>query len=87
MKKLKWIKSSTRTPKIVFFHADAQGHVYIGKGVKGDLTISIYDPSGDARHFKVKEQIAYSDIQLFQQCTNGYVFVYYESYEPKVKVF
>lgn len=55
--------------------------------MKGDITITIYDPSGDVRDFKVKEQIAYSDILLFQQCENGYVLVYYESYEPKVKVF
>ncbi|PLR90914.1 DNA-binding protein [Bacillus halotolerans] len=87
MKKLNMNKITNTDTQDCFFHADAQGRVYIGKGVKGDLTISIYDPSGDARHFKVKEQIAYSDIQLFQQCTNGYVFVYYESYEPKVKVF
>ncbi len=39
------------------------------------------------KDFKVKEQIAYSDIQLFQQSVNCYVLVYYESYEPKVKVF
>ncbi|KIU09929.1 hypothetical protein SC09_Contig28orf00051 [Bacillus subtilis] len=55
--------------------------------MKGDVTISIYDPSGDIRVFKVKEPIAYSNILLFQQCADGYVFVYYESYEPKVKVF
>ena len=35
----------------------------------------------------MKEPIAYSDILLFQQSADGYVFVYYESYEPKVKVF
>ncbi|PRR91001.1 DNA-binding protein [Bacillus atrophaeus] len=87
MKKLKMNKIINMNTQDCFFHADAQGRVYIGKGVKGDITISIYDPSGDVRDFKVKEPIAYSDIQLFQQCANGYVFVYYESYEPKVKVF
>lgn len=61
--------------------------VFTLKGVKGDITISIFDPTGDVRDFKEKEQITCSDIQLFQQCANGYVFVYYESYEPKVKVF
>ncbi len=87
MKNLKMNKIINTNTHDCFFHADAQGRVYIGKGEKGDLTISIYDPSGDVRDFKVKEQMAYSDIQLFQQCANGYVFVYYESYEPKVKVF
>lgn len=87
MKKLNMNKITNTDTQDCFFHADAQGRVYIGKGVKGDLTISIYDPSGDARHFKVKEQIAYSDILLFQQCADGYVLVYYESYEPKVKIF
>ncbi len=87
MKKIKMNKIINTDIQDYFFHADAQGRVYIGKGVKSDMTISIYDPSGDVRDFKVKEQIAYSDILLFQQCTNGYVFVYYESYEPKVKVF
>lgn len=87
MKKLKMNKIINTNTHDYFFHADAQGRVYIGKGVKSDMTISIYDPSGDVRDFKVKEQIAYSDFLLFQQCTNGYVFVYYESYEPKVKVF
>ncbi len=86
MKKLKMNKIINTDTQGCFFHADTQGRVYIGKG-KGDITVSIYDPSGDVRDFKVKEQIAYSDIQLFQQCADGYVFVYYESYEPKVKVF
>ncbi|CAI8846701.1 DNA-binding protein [Bacillus velezensis] len=57
------------------------------KSEKGDITVSIYDPSDDVLNFKVKEQISCSDILLFQQCADGYVFVYYESYEPKVKVF
>lgn len=87
MKKLQFNKIINMNTQDYFFHADAQGRVYIGKGVKGDHTISIYDPSGDVRDFKVKEQIAYSDFLLFQQCVNCYVFVYYESYEPKVKVF
>lgn len=87
MKKLKMNKIINTDTQDCFVHADPQGRVYIGKGLKGDITISIYDPSGDVRDFKVKEPIAYSDIQLFQQCANGYVFVYYESYEPKVKVF
>ncbi|KFI02383.1 DNA-binding protein [Bacillus sp. BSC154] len=87
MKKLKMNKIINTDTQDCFFHADAQGRVYIGKGVKGDITFSIYDPSGDVRDFKVKEQITSSDIQLFQQCTNDYVFVYYESYELKVKVF
>lgn len=87
MKKLKMNKIINMNTQDCFFHADAQGRLYIGEGVKGNITISIYDPSGDVQDFKVKEQIAYSDIQLFQQCANGYVFVYYESYEPKVKVF
>ncbi|APH66769.1 DNA-binding protein [Bacillus subtilis] len=87
MKKLKMNKIINTDTQGCFFHADTQGRVYIGKGEKGDITVSIYDPSGDVRDFKVKEQIAYSDIQLFQQCADGYVFVYYESYEPKVKVF
>ncbi len=87
MKKLKMNKIINTNTQDCFFHADPQGCVYIGKGEKGDITISIYDPSGDVRDFRVKEQIAYSDILLFQQCADGYVFVYYESYEPKVKVF
>lgn len=87
MKKIKMNKIISTDIQDYFFHADVQGRVYIGKGEKGDITVSIYDPSGEVRDFKVKEQIAYSDIQLFQQCANGYVFVYYESYEPKVKVF
>lgn len=87
MKNLKMNKIINTNTHDCFFHADVQGRVYIGKGEKGDITVSIYDPSGEVRDFKVKEQIAYSDIQLFQQCANGYVFVYYESYEPKVKVF
>ncbi|CAM3897156.1 DNA-binding protein [Bacillus subtilis] len=87
MKKLKMNKIINTDTQDCFFHADPQGRVYIGKGVKGDVTISIYDPSGDIQVFKVKEQISYSDILLFQQCADGYVFVYYESYEPKVKVF
>lgn len=87
MKKLKMNKIINTNTRDCFFHADAQGRVYIGKGEKGDITVSIYDPSGEVRDFKVKEQMAYSDIHLFQQCANGYVFVYYESYEPKVKVF
>ncbi|QOJ81697.1 DNA-binding protein [Bacillus subtilis] len=87
MKKLKMNKVINTDTQDCFFHADPQGRVYIGKGVKGDVTISIYDPSGDIQVFKVKEQISYSDILLFQQCADGYVFVYYESYEPKVKVF
>lgn len=87
MKKLKINKIINTNTHDCFFHADTQGRVYIGKGEKGDITVSIYDPSGEVRDFKVKEQMAYSDIQLFQQCANGYVFVYYESYEPKVKVF
>lgn len=87
MKKLKMNKIINIDTQDCFFHADAQGRVYIGKGVKDDLTISIYDPSGVVQDFKVKEQITCSDIQLFQQCANGYVFVYYDSHEPKVKVF
>lgn len=87
MKKLKMNKIINTDTQDCFFHADAQGRVYIGKGLKGDITITIYDPSGDVRDFKVKEQMAYSDILLFQQCADGYVFVYYESYVPKVKVF
>ncbi|MGY3835756.1 hypothetical protein ACWNPK_00810 [Bacillus atrophaeus] len=87
MKKLNMNKITNTDTQDCFFHADAQGRVYIGKGVKGDITISIFDPTGDVRDFKEKEQITCSDIQLFQQCANGYVFVYYESYEPKVKVF
>lgn len=87
MKKLKMNKIINMDTQDCFFHTDPLGRVYIGKGVKGDMTISIYDPSGDIRDFKVKEQAAYNDIQLFQQYENGYVFVYYESYEPKAKVF
>lgn len=87
MKKLKMNKIINIDTQDCFFHADAQGRVYIGKGVKDDLTISIYDPSGVVQDFKVKEQNTCSDIQLFQQCANGYVFVYYDSHEPKVKVF
>lgn len=87
MKKLKMNKIINIATQDCFFQADAQGRVYIGKGMKGDITISIYDPSGDVWDFKVKEQIAYSDIQLFQQCAKGYVFVYYESYKLKAKVF
>lgn len=87
MKKLNMNKITNTDTQDCFFHADAQGRVYIGKGEKGDITVSIYDPSGDVRAFKVKEQIACSDILLFHQCANGYVFVYYESYEPNVKVF
>lgn len=87
MKKLNMNKIININTQDCFFYVDSQGRVYIGKGVKGDITISIYDPSGAVRDFKVKEKIAYNDIQLFQQCENGYVLVYYESYEPKVKVF
>ncbi len=87
MKKLKMNKIINIATQDCFFQADAQGRVYIGKGMKGDITISTYDPSGDVWDFKVKEQIAYSDIQLFQQCAKGYVFVYYESYKLKAKVF
>lgn len=87
MKKLKMNKIINTNTQDCFFHADPQGRVYIGKGLKGDITITTYDPFGDVRDFRVKEQIAYSDIQLFQQCADGYVFVYYESYKPKVKVF
>ncbi|KUP36562.1 DNA-binding protein [Bacillus halotolerans] len=87
MKKLKMNKIINTKTQDCFIHADAQERVYIGKGGKGDITVSIFDPSGEVRDFKVKEQIAYSDILLFQQCADGYVLVYYESYEPKVKVF
>ncbi|POM99421.1 DNA-binding protein [Bacillus halotolerans] len=87
MKKIKMNKIISTDIQDCFFHADAQGRVYIGKGVKGDITFSIYDPSSVVQDFKVKEQITCSDIQLFQQCANGYVFVYYDSHEPKVKVF
>ncbi|MCY7899648.1 hypothetical protein [Bacillus inaquosorum] len=87
MKKLKMNKIINMDTQDCFIHAVAQERVYIGKGEKGDITISIYDPSGNVRDIKVKEQITCSDIQLFQQCRNGYVFVNYESYEPKVKVF
>ncbi|BDG82158.1 hypothetical protein BSF_38870 [Bacillus subtilis] len=87
MKKLNMNKITNTDTQDCFFHADAQGRVYIGKGEKGDITLSIYDPTGDIRDFTVKDQIVCSDILLFQQCANGYVFVYYDSHEPKVKVF
>lgn len=60
MKKLKMNKIINTDTQDCFFHADAQGRVYIEKGLKGDITITIYDPSGDVRDFKVKEQMAMS---------------------------
>ncbi|MBV7318707.1 DNA-binding protein [Alkalihalobacillus halodurans] len=87
MKNLKMNKIINTNTHDCFFHADAQGRVYIGKGEKGGITLSIYDVTGDIRDFTVKDQIVCSDILLFQQCANGYVFVYYDSHEPKVKVF
>lgn len=52
MKKLKMNKIINMDTQDCFFHADPLGRVYIGKGVKGDVTISIYDPSGDIRVLK-----------------------------------
>lgn len=87
MKNLKMNKIINTNTHDCFFHADAQGRVYIGKGEKGGITLSIYDATGDIRDFTVKDQIVCSDTLLFQQCANGYVFVYYDSHEPKVRVF
>ncbi|AIX09559.1 hypothetical protein OB04_03942 [Bacillus subtilis] len=62
MKKIKMNKIINTDTQDCFFHADPQGRVYIGKGERGDITVSIYDPAGDVRDFRVKEQITYSDI-------------------------
>ncbi len=67
MKKIKMNKIINTDIQDYFFHADPQGRVYIGKGEKGDITVSIYDPSGAVRDFKVKEQI---NIAIFSSFNN-----------------
>lgn len=64
MKNLKMNKIINTNTHDCFFHADAQGRVYIGKGEKGGITLSIYDATGDIRDFTVKDQIVCSDILL-----------------------
>lgn len=57
MKKLKLNKIINENTQDCFFHADPQGRVYIGKGLKGGITITIYDPSGDVRDLDRKSVV------------------------------